>query len=195
MKVSEVISRTSKGVAQDSIDVNGIHSSILLDNQQFYPIAEFGNAAIEEITYTGFEVYENLSDWSVNQGNITDLIVTGDAHTGVSSLQLKPNLTLKKQSYLTLNNSQQSYIVSAWIKTEAGFETDGGQAEFKLQFYNGNTPVGNPIIVPIETTENEWQYLYYAVNPSQIQGTQLSLEISNQKASKSFLIDDICFCS
>ncbi|TRU81409.1 MAG: hypothetical protein EWV76_21375 [Microcystis novacekii Mn_MB_F_20050700_S1] len=193
LKVSEVISRTSKGVAQDSIDVNGIHSSILLDNQQFYPIAEFGNAAIEEITYTGFEVYENLSDWSVNQGNITDLIVTGDAHTGVSSLQLKPNLTLKKQSYLTLNNSQQSYIVSAWIKTEAGFETDGGQAEFKLQFYNGNTPVGNPIIVPIETTENEWQYLYYAVNPSQIQGTQLSLEISNQKASKFFLIDDICF--
>jgi RHS repeat-associated protein len=193
LKVSDVISRTSKGLARDSIDVNGVHRSILLDNQQFYPVAEFGNATIEEVTYTGFEAYENLSNWGVNQGNITDLIVKGDAHTGVSSLQLKPNLTLKKQSYLTLANSQQSYIISAWIKTEAGFETDGGKAEFKLQFYNGDTPVGNPIFIPIEPTENEWQYLHYAVNPSQIQGTQLGIEISNKKSSKYFLIDDLYF--
>lgn len=54
LKVSEVISRTSNGVVQDSIDVNGIHRSILLDKKQFYPIAQFSNATIEEVTYTGF---------------------------------------------------------------------------------------------------------------------------------------------
>ncbi|MDJ0534482.1 MAG: polymorphic toxin-type HINT domain-containing protein [Xenococcaceae cyanobacterium MO_207.B15] len=193
LKVSELISRTSNGVVQDSIDVNGIHSSIILDNQQFYPVAQFTNATIDEATYTGFEAYENLSDWSVNQGNITDLIVTGDAHTGVSSLQLNPNFTLKKQPYLTITNTQQIYIVSAWIKTETGFDTDGGKAEVKLQFNNGNNPVGNPIVVPIESTENKWKYWHHAIDPNQIQGTQLGLEISNQKTSKSFLIDDICF--
>lgn len=193
LKVSEVISRTSNGLAQDSIDVNGVHRSIILDNQQFYSVAQFANASIEEATYIGFEAYENTSDWNVNQGNLTDLIVTGDAHTGVSSLQLKPNLTLNLKTPLTLINTQQSYIISAWIKTEAGFETDGGKAEVKLQFYNNNNPVGNIIIVPTEATDNDWKYLHYAINPSQIKGTQLGLEISNQKASKSFLIDDICF--
>ncbi|MFK0732348.1 MAG: RHS repeat domain-containing protein [Gloeotrichia echinulata GP01] len=193
LKVSEVISRTSNGVAQDSIDVNGVHTSTLLDKQQFYPIAEFGNATIEEATYTGFEAYENLSDWSINPGNITDLIVTGDAHTGVSSLQLKPNVTFKKQRHLTITNTKQSYIISAWFKTETGFGTDSGKAEVKIQFYNGNNLIGNPIVVPIENTENKWKYWHYAINSSQIQGTKLGLEISNRKTSKSLLIDDICF--
>lgn len=193
LKVSEVISRTANGVAQDSIDVNGVHTSTLLDKQQFYPVAEFGNASIEEATYTGFEAYENLSDWSLNPGNITDSIVTGDAHTGVSSLQLKPNVTFKKQRHLTITNTQQSYIISAWFKTETGFGTDGGKAEVKIQFYNGNNLVGNPIVVPLENTDNKWKYWHYAINPSQIQGTKLGLEISNRKTSKSLLIDDICF--
>ncbi len=193
LKVSEVISRTSNGVAQDSIDVDGIHSSILLDNKQFYPIAQFVNASVEEATYTGFEAYENLSDWVVNQGNITDLIVTGDAHTGVSSLQLNPNVTLTKQALLTITNPDQIYIVSAWIKTESGFETDGGQGSVRLQFYNDNNPVGQPIAVSIDSTDNEWTYWHYAINPNQIQGTQLGLEISNQKTSTSLLLDDICF--
>ncbi|HAC64988.1 MAG TPA: hypothetical protein DCF68_16015 [Cyanothece sp. UBA12306] len=193
LQVSEVVSRTSNGVAQDVIDVNGVHSSTLLDNQQFYPIAQFSNATIEEATYTGFEAYENLSDWSVNQGNITDLIVTGDAHTGFSSLQLKPNLTLTKQTVLAITNNKQIYLISAWIKTETGFTTDGGKAELKLQFYNDNNPVGQAITVSIESTDSEWQYWNYAIDPNQIQGTQLGLEISNQKASKSFLVDDICF--
>ena len=84
-------------------------------------------------------------------------------------------------------------IKSAWIKTETAFEIDGGKAQVQLQFYNDNNPVGNPIIVPIESTDNDWKYWHYAINPNQIQGTQLGLEISNQKASKSFLVDDICF--
>ncbi|MBC6476969.1 MAG: hypothetical protein GDA56_03395 [Hormoscilla sp. GM7CHS1pb] len=193
LKISEVISRTSNGVAQDSIDVNGVHSSVILDNQQFYPVAQFGNATIEEATYTGFEAYENLSDWSINQGQITDLIVTGDAHTGVSSLGLNPNVTLTKQTHLTITNTQQSYIISAWFKTETGFETDEGKAEVELQFYNGNDPVGNAIIVSIEPTDSKWKYWHHAISPNQIKGTSLGLEISNKKTSKYLLIDDICF--
>ncbi|MDY7008986.1 MAG: hypothetical protein SWX82_35050, partial [Cyanobacteriota bacterium] len=193
LKVSEVISRTSNGTEQDVIDVNGIHSSILLDKHQFYPIAQFANATIQEATYTGFEAYENLSDWSISQGNITDLIVTGDAHTGVSSLGLNPNITLSKKTHLTITNSQQSYIISAWFKTETGFETDGGKAEVKLQFYSNNEPVGNPVVVDIEATDSEWKYWQYVISSNQIQGTNLGLEISNEKASKYFLIDDICF--
>ncbi len=193
LKVSEVISRASNGAEQDVIDVNGIHSSIILDKHQFYPIAQFANATIQEATYTGFEAYENLSDWSINPGNITDLIVTGDAHTGVSSLGLNPNVTLTKKTPLTITNTQQSYIISAWFKTETGFETDGGKAEVKLQFYNNNDPVGNPVIVDIEATDSEWKYWQYVISPNQIQGTSLGLEISNQKTSKSLLIDDICF--
>ncbi|NET24832.1 RHS repeat domain-containing protein [Okeania sp. SIO1I7] len=193
LKVSEVISRASNGAEQDVIDVNGTHSSIILDKHQFYPIAQFANATFEEATYTGFEAYENLSDWSVNQGNLTDLIVTGDAHTGVSSLGLNPNVTLSKKTYLTITNTQQSYIISAWFKTETGFETDGGKAEVKLQFYSNNEPVGNPVVVDIEATDSEWKYWQYVISSNQIQGTSLGLEISNQKTSKSLLIDDICF--
>lgn len=193
LKVSEVVSRSSKGAAQDSIDVNGIHSSVIFDKQQLYPIAQFSNATVEEATYTGFEACENLSDWSLSQGDINDSIVKGDAHTGFASLQLKPNLTLKKQTDLTITNTQQSYIIAAWFKTEIGFETDGGKAEVKLQFYNGNNSVGNPITVSIESTDSKWKYWHYAINSEQIQGTKLGLEISNQKTSKSLLIDDICF--
>ena len=193
LKVSEVISRTSKGIVEDSIDVDGIHSSVLLDTKQLYPVAQFGNATVEEATYTGFETYENLSDWGVSQGNITDLIVTGNAHTGLSSLQLKPNLILNKRAHLTITNPERVYIVSAWIKTEAGFETDEGQAEATLQFYEGDNPVGDPIIVAIQGTENKWKYWHYPINSSEIKGRKLALEISNQKASKSLLLDDLCF--
>ncbi|MBO1350517.1 MAG: RHS repeat-associated core domain-containing protein [Hormoscilla sp. GUM202] len=191
LKVSEVVDRSSNGVAQDSIDVNGVHSSVILDKQQFYPIAKFGNATVEEATYTGFEAYENLSDWSINQGKITDSIVTGDAHTGVSSLQLNPKITLNKQAHLKI--TKQSYIISAWFKTETGFETDGGKAEVKLQFYNKNNPVGNSITVSIQPTDSKWKYWQHAISYNQIQGTSLGLEISNQKTSKYLLIDDICF--
>ncbi|NEQ38786.1 MAG: RHS repeat-associated core domain-containing protein [Okeania sp. SIO3I5] len=193
LKVSEVISRSSNGAEQDVIDVNGTHSSIILDKHQFYPIAQFANATIQEATYTGFEAYENLSDWSINQGNITDLIVTGDAHTGVCSLGLNPSITLTKKTHLTITKTQQSYIISAWFKTEIGFETDGGKAEVKLQFYNDNDPVGNPVVLAIEATDSEWKYWQSVISPNQIQGTSLGLEISNQKTSKSLLIDDICF--
>ncbi|ELS03519.1 RHS repeat-associated core domain protein [Xenococcus sp. PCC 7305] len=193
LKASEVVSRSSKGVAQDSIDVKGIHSSVILDKQQLYPVAQFSNATVEEATYTGFEACENLSDWTVSQGDINDFIVKGDAHTGFASLQLKPNLTLKKQTALTITNTQQSYIISAWFKTETGFETDGGKAEVKLQFYNGNNSVGNPITASIKSTDSKWKYWHYAISSEQIQGTNLGLEISNQKTSKSLLIDDICF--
>lgn len=193
LKVSEVIARTSQGVTEESIDVAGVYRSILLDSDQFYPVAQFGNASIEEVTYTGFEVYENLSNWTVNQGNLADCIVTGDAHTGLCSLQLKPQDTLQQLQSLTLSNNNQTYFISAWIKTEAGFETDGGNAKVILQFYNGDNPIGNPIIIAIEGTKNTWQYWHYAVNPSQILGANISIEISNQKTSSSFLIDDICF--
>ncbi|NEO83330.1 MAG: hypothetical protein F6J87_03565 [Spirulina sp. SIO3F2] len=193
LKVAEVVSRTSKGVVQDSIDVNSIHSSILFDKQQFYPVAQFSNATAEEATYMGFETYENLGNWCINPGELTDFIVTGDAHTGLSSLRLIPNVTLKKQACLAITNTRQSYIISAWFKTDAGFESDGGNAEVKLQFYNDNSPVGNSIVVSIKSTDSEWQYWHHAINPEQIQGTSLGLEISNQKTSKSLLIDDICF--
>ncbi|MEB3340092.1 hypothetical protein [Okeania sp.] len=193
LQVSEVISRTSKGIAEDSIDVNGVHNSVVFDDQQFYPIAQFGNATIEEAFYTGFEAYEYLSDWNINQGNLTDLIVTGDAHTGVSSLGVKPNFTITKKTHLTITNTQQSYIISAWLKTETGFDTDGGKAEVKLQFYNNNEPVGNPVDLEIEATKSKWKYWQYVISSNQIQGASLGLEISNQKTSKSLLIDDICF--
>lgn len=193
LKVSEVIYRAANGVVQDSVDVDGVHSSVLLDKESFYPIAQFMNATLEEVTYTGFEAYEDLGDWRVNQGNLSDAIVTGDAHTGLSSLKLKPNVTLDKQTPLTIANFRQAYILSAWIKTESGFEEDGGKAQIKLQFYNNTHPIGSPIVVPLSGTESEWKYWHYALKPAQIHGTRLSFEISNIKASKSFLIDDICF--
>ena len=196
LKVSEVIVRTSQGVTEESIDVAGVYSSILLDSDQFYPVAQFGNASIEEVTYTGFEVYENLSNWTVNQGNLADCadcIVTGDAHAGLCSLQLKPQDTLQQRQSLTLSNNNQTYLISAWIKTEAGFETDGGNALVILQFCNGDTSIGDPITILIVGTNGTWQYWYYAIDSSQIQGDYINIKISNQKTSKSFLIDDICF--
>ena len=108
-------------------------------------------------------------------------------------MQLKPQFILKKQALLTTTDTDQIYIISAWIKTEAGFETDGGKVEANLQFYESDEPAGNPILVAIDGTDNEWKYWHYPINHSQIKGTKLALEISNQKASKSLLLDDICF--
>ncbi len=192
LKVTEVVSRTDKGVVNDSIDRERIHSSIILDKQEFYPVAKFTNARINEATYIGFETYESLDNWSVNRGNLSACIIAGDAHTGVSSLQLKPGFTLQRQP-LTLSNSHQTYILSAWLKTDVGFETDGGKVEAKLQFYQGSSPLGNAITVAIEGTDSQWQYWHYTLKASDIQGSELVLAISNQKATKSLLLDNICF--
>ncbi len=72
-------------------------------------------------------------------------------------MQLKPQFTLKRQE-LSIPNVSQKYILSGWLKTDADFETDEGKVEAKLQFYQGNTPVGNPIVVEIEGTNSKWAY-------------------------------------
>jgi len=192
LKVSEVVSRTSLGMVGETVNVEGVYSSTLWDAAQFYPVAGFFNARLEEATYTGFQEYENLEAWSLSQGTLQDCIIAGDAHTGISSLQLKPQTTLTRRS-LTLAEAKQTYIFSAWIKTPSNFEADGGKAEARLQFYEGDRPVGEPMVFPIEGTEGIWKYWHCAIAPSQIQGGKLKLELCNQSQSLSFLVDDICF--
>ncbi|NEP53165.1 MAG: hypothetical protein F6K65_31940, partial [Moorea sp. SIO3C2] len=192
LKVSEVISRTEKGAVNDSINIDGIHNSVIFDKQQLYPVASFVNAAINEGTYVGFEAYENLENWHIDGVDLSDCIVTGDAHTGVSSLRLEHNSTLRRDQ-LTISNPDQTYILSAWLKTENGFETDGGKVEAQLLFYHEGNPIGNPIVLEIGGTDSQWIHWHHAISSSDIQWSQIELKISNQKQSKSLLIDNICF--
>ncbi|MGB0383717.1 MAG: hypothetical protein ACPGWR_02750 [Ardenticatenaceae bacterium] len=193
LKVGEVFSRTKNGIGQDTVDVDGIHSSMIFDQTQLYPIAQFVNASLGEATYVGFEEYEALEGWRLNEGTVEGALVTGDAHTGLRSLQLDPNITVG--TTLSINNPNQRYILSAWLKTEADFASDGGQAEWNMQFYNDTQPVGEPLVVAIDSTNGAWQYWQTVMTPND-SGTpinKVTLTAFNRETSKYLLLDDIRF--
>ncbi len=191
MKVSEIVSRTEKGVINDSVDGEGIHSSTILDKQEFYPVAKFTNARINEATYIGFEDYESLDNWAVNQRKLSDYIVSGDSHTGVSSFRLQPQLELTRE--LLIPDSHQKYILSAWFKTDEGFESDDGKVKVELNFYHHSESRCHFIDPEIAGIDSKWQYWYYIIDYSQVQWSQLEIKICNGKATKSLLLDNICF--
>ncbi len=191
LKVSEIVSRTDKGVINDSVDGEGIHSSTILDKQEFYPVAKFTNSRINEATYIGFEAYETIDNWAVNQGKLSEYIVSGDAHTGVSSFRLQHQLVLTRK--LLIPDYHQKYILSTWFKTDESFESDNGKVEVELLFYDNSQLVGNPITIEIKGTDSKWKYWHYTINYSQVKWSQLEIKICNRKGNKSLLLDNICF--
>jgi len=191
LKVSEVVSRTDKGVVNGSVDGEGIHSSTILDKQEFYPVAKFTNARINEATYLGFEAYESLDNWAVNQGKLSDYILSGDAHTGVSSFRLQPQLVLTRK--LLIPDSHQKYILSAWFKTDEYFELDDGKVKVELHFYDDSQSLCHSIDSEIAGIDGKWQYWYYIIDYSQVEWSQLEIRICNRKGNKSLLLDNICF--
>ncbi len=217
LKLSEINSlTTNQGQIQEQSDVLGLHESAIYDTDQINLVATFSNASIaaEQASYYGFEIYEDNQGWQIypiNQPIQTCLqtgsqgipcIFSGDAHTGQNCLKLPPNpssrVGLQRTFHLPPNYTQQSYILSCWIKTESGFGSNSGAAAWSISFVQNGQAVGTPISIEIADTSSQWLYLYQVIDLTQQNfNREVALDVNlfayNQKQTKFFLVDDLRF--
>lgn len=217
LKLSEINSVTTNlGQIKEQTDVLGLHESAIYDKNQNNLIATFSNASLaaEQVSYYGFETYEDNQGWQIYPSNQpiqncpetgsqgVPCIFSGDAHTGQNCLKLPPNpsgrVGLQKTFHLPPNYTQQSYILSCWVKTESGFGSDSGAAAWSISFVQNGQAVGTFISVEISDTSSQWVYLYQVIDLTQQNfNREVALDVNllayNQKQTKCFLVDDLRF--
>lgn len=207
---------TNQGQIIEQTDVLGLHESTIYDQTQNNVVATFSNASVagEQVSYYGFEAYENNQGWQIYPQNQplqncstednsgTPCIFSGDAHTGESCLKMPAHpsqrIGLQKIFHLQPGDTEQRYILSCWIKTENGFASENGSAAWNISFVQNGQPVGNPISVEITETNNQWVYIYQIIDLNQQSfnrdaALDIVLQAYNQKQDLYYLIDNIRF--
>jgi len=217
LKLSEINSVTTNlGQIKEQTDVLGLHESAIYDKNQNNLIATFSNASLaaEQASYYGFETYEDNQGWQIYPSNQpiqncpetgsqgVPCIFSGDAHAGQNCLKLPPNPSSRvgwqRTLHLPPSYTQQSYILSCWVKTESGFGSDSGAAAWSISFVQNGQAVGTPISVEISDTSSQWVYLYQVIDLTQQNfNREVALDVNllayNQKQTKFFLVDDLRF--
>ena len=189
LMVNDIESRTSKGLESQAVNVDGLSQLTLYDQNQRVPVAVFKNAQPDECSYYGFESYEDAGSWSLGGNTIS---TTGQAHTGMNSLQMGPSsgTTLNNSFNFTVSDQKPTYVLSCWIRTQEGFGGDSGSASWTLSV-NGTTTQ-----VPVEDSGAVWQYLYIPIDVSSLgtgNNAQVSVSLANQKTSTYLMVDNLRF--
>ncbi|HMB52767.1 MAG TPA: hypothetical protein VKU40_05595, partial [Thermoanaerobaculia bacterium] len=186
----EVLERSPNGAVAAALDVSGVVTSFVLDSSGVYVVAQAVGAGAEQATYAGFEPYESGDGWAFADGTpLADHTVDGDAHSGVASVRVAPGEQMRRR--LDLGGVTGPSFVSYWLKTEAGFDTAGGEAGVRLE-----TPEGR--IVWSSTTagtDSEWSYRSAAADLAQADRGPLDLVAWNGKSGEdaAMLLDDLFF--
>jgi len=191
-RVSLTTQRTSTGALITALDVAKVPSTNILGKNDTFRIAEFTNATREEASYQGFEDYESMDAWAISSGDLKSLLVTGDAHTGLNSLQIPANTgqELSKEFSLTEN---KKYILAYWVKTPNGFDSASGEAAWEVKDTAGTVLQS----FPIKDSASEWAYQSQLIQLSEdeaadtIKAVKFSLINKKTNSSAAFLIDDI----
>lgn len=201
-------SRAATGAITLMTDVDGVATSFVLDNSQWYAVAQFANAnaAAGEASYFGFEPYESLQGWGwTDSGStLTENISTIDYHVGTRCLQLKPQPGQQVGPINVFQPSDQTrpYLFSCWAKLEPGFDPAQGVARWQIAVYrrDNSQQVGSTLNLDIPTTNNKWVYLQKTIDfPALRTGipanTSLYAVISafNQNSAKYCLLDALRF--
>ena len=194
-KMAETTLRSCSGAVIEALDVDGRPSATLLGLQDYCSVASFPNSYVKEVAYLGFEAYENIEGWSVEEGTIGDFLITGDAHIGYTSFRLPADASQYLKKEVSIQNNMKTYILSCWVKTSDDFGTDQGEARWSIQDSEGMELQS----FDIEGTHGIWAYRHYVVQMGSDTNDgsfeEVSLILKNQKESETstLLIDTIFF--
>ncbi|MEB3311169.1 MAG: RHS repeat-associated core domain-containing protein [Snowella sp.] len=211
LKLSEIQAVTpNQNQIIEQTDVLGRYQAALYDQGGNIAIATFSNASLQQVSYYGFESYEDPQGWLLSNGqtlatdteNTTSNLpyrFSGDAHTGDYCLKLPPSPEIGLQKTLSLpgGDRHDRYILSCWLKTETGFGQDTGSATWQIQFTQQGQAVGQPVTVEIPESL-QWYYLWQVIDLTQLTfkrefPLEVSLLVTNQKATKYCLVDNLRF--
>ena len=195
LKVSENVSYAEVGVVLETLDVDDVPSTVLLDANSELAVAGFLNASQAAVTYVGFESYEQTQEWQMSGGSqsLEACIISGDAHTGTQSLQLLPDAEAVLENSLTISDTGQIYILSCWMKTPNHFSGDSGAADWVI-----NVDGDDVDTFSIDGTDGNWQYRNYVVDLKPYASdtsVTVTMKAYNHKTSADLyiLLDDIFF--
>ncbi|MDQ2046066.1 RHS repeat-associated core domain-containing protein [Pseudoalteromonas sp. 20-92] len=193
--LSEVTKRGQIGGAiHEQLNVDGIPTSFIYDENERYNIAKFPGAAIsqQEASYYGFESYEKSGMWQLGS-NSTIIPSVGntviDAHTGVNSLQLAPNT--QDNSGITATFIPQltdlKFIFSAWVKKPADFKNNQGDAVWCIELSSGDY-----VQLDFPETTGEWLYIHQTFDVTNA-NTSISITCKNKNTQAPVYIDNLRF--
>ncbi|MDF2802733.1 MAG: repeat protein [Anaerocolumna sp.] len=184
--INTIQKRSNHGVICQQQDISEKVETTILDKNEVLNVAVFKNTGVNECAYVGFEKYENYeADWYTSKETLTKYIVDGDAQTGSCSFKLSPQLSLKKLESL---NQSQTIILSAWIKAEKNFIKEDGNVYVEIKDASGK--IKNFEITP--EAEEKWEYWQKSLDFDGETKNIISLAITNNKKSKSLLINNFC---
>ena len=203
LKKQEVISRgLPYSVITEMVDIDGMATSYIYDNEARFQIAEFPRAGRtgDEASYYSFENYEIPDKWQT--GSSAEIIPnqndpTVDAQMGIHSLKMGLGTGIQRQ--FTPRNQDQDYVFSSYIKLPDGFDARIGTAKWIISFTKNGSPAGHDIILPFGDTSGSWEYVYCIISPKEINsnGTTGSITIHikaiNENTESSVLVDCLRF--
>ncbi|MGH7493724.1 MAG: DUF6443 domain-containing protein, partial [bacterium] len=222
LKTSEIMAVNAEGAVLQTKNVDNVFQSSIHDYPKLRPIAGFTHARISqsslgsEASFLSFEngvltnqVREN-DYWSFPSLNI----ISTNAHTGSYSCRLNADSNPAAPVYgptrdfrpPDLAGQQRKYVLSCWVRTEAGFGPNKGELiiHSKQDVDSPNTVYPNVtdayVFVPFGDTQGKWQYLEAVIDLKQVRsdgsipgGTLLRLRCypANHDDSHYVLIDDL----
>ena len=210
LKLSEIQAVTpNQNQIIEQTDVLGRYQAAIYDQGGNIAIATFSNASLQQVSYYGFESYEDPQGWLLSNGqaltteqeNTVPYRFSGDAHTGDYCLKLPSNsqgqVGLQKTLTLPGSDRHERYVLSYWLKTETGFGQDTGSATWQIQFTQQGQAVGQPVVMEIPES-CQWHYLWQVIDLTQLTFNralplEVSLLVKNQKATKYCLVDNLRF--
>lgn len=195
---TQIISRSSKSLLiTEQVDINGLTSSFFYDVDQKFLVAKFPNGSIsgDEVSYYGFEKYENSEGWQLGSGtsfvpNIQSPTI--DAHTGISSLSIAAGTAGSKGICRTFypHRKNQRYVFSAWVKKPVGFVNELGNASWKI-VVNGQ-PLSSSLSFP--AIIGQWAYVFQIITmPANSNDVKIDVSCENLNSSCNVLVDNLRF--
>ncbi|HEX7907986.1 MAG TPA: hypothetical protein VF534_07830, partial [Paraburkholderia sp.] len=184
---SYTLARTPYGQPTQTQDAAGVVQSTLYGADSTFAVALFTNASLAdgECAYFGFEPYETGSGWSVN-GCAS---VTGDAHTGTTSLGLAPGGEGSLSTQISPPNVDSTYLLGFWYKTPAGFVPAQGAGFTATLSVDGVS--GAALAAAFADTGGAWAYRTLGIPVSAGKtGVTLAVAAANT-SSATVLVDDV----
>ncbi|XP_055599761.1 uncharacterized protein LOC129748970 [Uranotaenia lowii] len=159
---------------------------VLFDRFGINPIVNFEPMELssEQVDFIGFERYEKLDGrkWNIDVNSIVRDRFSG---TGNSFYQLK-NAGQQFKGEFSMKNFQQTHVVSAWIRSNKGFEMDKTSKILTVAI-NGKSIEG-----VVKDQINEWYYIEALIEPTEgsvdlLKQKQQSIKITFKTDSNPFL--------
>jgi hypothetical protein len=194
LTLDTVIDRDRFGSAVAQRDATGVSSSLLLDAEGRFVVAQWIGAdrTRGQVGYLGFERYESIQGWTLGGSaqNLQAAIRAGDAHCGDSALLIAGGSAQGQGLGYSAPISEtvsRSYVFAAWVKTPSAAVVGAVSAQLRMQ-------VGAATQTHmLEPTDGAWRYVWLLLEVTcSVTEQSLSVAIDNP-GSADLWVDDVRF--